>query len=184
MSLPQSPLSHVIPVTNVSGQGKVVRIVATDEERSAIAEECGLAELKRLEADFTVTKGAGRLLAVQGHISADVVQSCGVTLKPVEEQVQAEIALSYTLDPKWAEVPEVVVNPDDEDPPEPVIDGEIDFGVIALEHFALNLNPYPRAADADFDAAAWTAEPSQEEQNEKKNPFAVLERIKAPVNDP
>lgn len=178
------PLSHSIPVGNVSRKGKIVSIVAIDVEREGIAKECGLIGLARLEAEFTVTKGAGRLLAVQGHISAEVTQSCGVTLKPVQEQVEADVALTYSLDARVAAELEVEVHPDDEDPPEPVIDGEIDFGAVALEHFALNLNPYPRASDAAFEASAWQDEPAEDNQNGKVNPFAALAGLKPPVNDP
>lgn len=182
MSVP--PLSHVIPVTHVPGSGRVIKIVATDDECAAVASECGLIGLERLEAEFTVTKGSGRLLAVQGHISADVTQSCGVTLKPVDEALEADVALTYTLDPKWAELIEVDVNPDDDDPPEPVIDGQIDFGAVVLEHFALNLNPYPRAEGVAFDAEQWTEDDGEGEDADQSNPFAVLAELKSSVNDP
>lgn len=178
-----APLSHRVPVGNVSRQGKTVRLEATETERAAIAAECGLPELSHLEAEFTVSKGAGRLLAVQGRVSATVTQSCGVTLKPVEEEVEAEVVLTYTLDPE-AMMAEVEVHPEDDDPPEPVIDGQIDFGALALEHFALNLNPYPRAPGVAFESSAWQDDPDGDHKNEKKNPFAILESIKAPVNDP
>lgn len=178
-----APLSHVIPVTHVSGQGRVVKVIATEAERDAIAKESGLVGLARLEAEFKVTKGSGRLLAVQGHISADLTQSCGVTLEPVEEQVEADVALTYTLDPKWAELIEVAVDPDDEDPPEPVIDGQIDFGGIVLEHFVLNLNPYPRSGGAAFEAAAWQSDPEPENLSKKKNPFAALAELKGRDQD-
>lgn len=181
------PLTHLVAVNNLSGQGREVSLVATAAERVNIAEDCGLAGLERLTAQYTVTKGSGRLVAVQGHISATVIQSCGVTLKPVEEEVEADVALSYTLDPRAAEAAaegEVIVNPDDEDPPEPVIDGKIDFGAVTLEHLVLNLNPYPRAPGADFDAKTWHDDGEEQPQNEKANPFAVLEGLRAPSNDP
>ena len=33
---------------------------------------------------------------------------------------------------------------DDEDEPDPIIDGKIDLGALAAEFFALGLDPYPR----------------------------------------
>lgn len=181
------PLTHLVAVNNLSGQGREVSLVATDAERARIAEDCGLIGMERLQATFKVTKGAGRLLAVQGHLSATVTQSCGVSLKPVQEEVEADIALTYTLDPRAvaaAAADEVVIDPDDEDPPEAVVDGKIDFGAVALEHLVLNLNPHPRAPDADFDAQAWRDDSENDSQNGKNNPFTALGRLKGPSNDP
>lgn len=183
------PISHLVTVSNVPGKGREVTLVASEAEQVSIAEDCGLAGLMRFEATFMVNKGAGRLLAVQGHISATVTQLCGVSLKPVQEEVEADVALSYTLEQRAASASaadegEIEVHPDDEDPPEPVIDGKIDFGAVALEHLVLNLNPYPRAPGADFDAKSWQDDDEEVSQNGKVNPFAALAGLKGPSNDP
>ena len=177
------PLSHFIPVTGVSVAGRDVSIIATVQEREAIAAENGLAAVDRLEARFHVTKGAGSLLAVQGSVYADVVQNCSVTLEPVSAQVVAEFALTFTLKPDRPGR-EIEVNPEDDDPPEPVIDGQIDFGVVAVEQLVLNLNPYPRADGAAFKPEDWSDGEAPEATPEGKNPFAALAALKSASNDP
>jgi len=57
-----------------------------------------------------------------------------------------------------------------DDPPDPVTDGLIDVGEAAIEHLALVIDPFPRAADARFDAPPET--PSSEP--ELPSPFAAL----------
>ena len=39
---------------------------------------------------------------------------------------------------------------DEEDEPDPVVDGKIDLGALASEFFALGLDPYPRKPGAVF----------------------------------
>lgn len=172
-----SPLTHFIPVTAISPKGRDVAIVANQAERDEIARECGLKDVSRLEANFNISKGAGLLLAVRGRVSADVVQTCGVTLEPVPAVIEAEIALTYTLDAVKSRV-EVDVDLVDEDPPEPVLDGQIDFGALALEHLVLNLDPYPRAPDAAFDDQKWLETGNSADEEASTNPFAALSKLK------
>ena len=39
---------------------------------------------------------------------------------------------------------------DEDDPDEPIIDGIIDIGEVAAERLGLEINPFPRAPDAEF----------------------------------
>lgn len=174
-----SPLIHLIPVTSLSQKGRAIVVKATADELVNIAKDCGLDAIETFKAEFQVTKGGGPLIAVQGRVLADVVQTCGVTLAPVEAHVEGDIALLFTLDPVKSRA-EVDVDPNDEDPPEPVIDGQIDFGALALEHLVLNLDPYPRAPDAAFQANNQHAQEVElaEEDGKRENPFAVLSTLK------
>ena len=171
------PLTHSIPVTAISPKGRDIAISASASECLDIAAECGLERVGRLEATFHISKGAGPLLAVQGHISADIVQTCGVSLESVPAVVEAEIALTYTLDAIKSRV-EVDVDLIDEDPPEPVLDGQIDVGALAIEHLVLNLNPYPRAPEAAFDAQKWHETENSSDESASVNPFAALSKLK------
>ena len=177
-----APLTHSVPVTALSALGRHVSIKATETELAAVASACGLISAKSLCAEFQVTQGAGSLLAVQGSLEGDVVQACCVTLEPVAEHVEGEIVLTYTLDPAASGL-EVDIIIDDEDPPEPVTDGHIDFGAIVVEHLVLNLDPYPRAPEARFNTEA--LEISEETPKSGRiSPFSVLENLKLPDRDP
>ena len=55
---------------------------------------------------------------------------------------------------------------DDEDAPDPIVDGQIDLGALAAEFMLLGLDPYPRKPGVEF------APPS--EQDAQDTPFARL----------
>ncbi len=170
-------LSHLLHVASLSSKGREVHIIATDAEKAALADQAGILGISRLEASFHVIKGSGSLVAVQGHIAADVTQACSVTLDPVTETVEADVALTYTLKPSDLGK-EIDLAPDDEDFPEPVEDGQIDFGALVAEYLVLNLNPYPRAAGASFDEQQWSDHDPDDEVSEPAHPFAALSRLK------
>ena len=70
----------------------------------------------------------------------------------------------------------------DDDPPEPVTNGQIDFGALALEHFILNLNPYPRAPDVQFQTEALGNE-GEDGETSKNSPFSALAGLKTEGTD-
>jgi len=81
----------------------------------------------------------GRSARLEGHIAADVVQACVVTLEPVAAHVEDDFNFLYARDPgerapdaKGKEM-EVASGPDDEDTPEPFPEAGIDIGEAAAD---------------------------------------------------
>lgn len=157
-------------------------IEADPEERAALARRFDLLSLKAFSAKgrIEVFEG-GRSARLEGHIVADVVQACVVTLEPVAAHVEDDFCLLFArdagaggADAKGAEM-EIAAGPEDEDAPEPLPEAGIDVGEAAAECLGLALDPYPRAADADEALAALSAE---EEDTAPASPFAELERLK------
>lgn len=179
---PDGPLTSVIPVTDLPAHGRDVSIKARPKERTGIAETCDLAAVDDFSAEFHIAKSTGDLLVVSGKIQADVTQTCSVTLEPVHNRVEADISQVFTLNPAFDEE-EVDITVDDVDPPEPVIDGVIDFGAFAMEHLILNLDPYPRSGNARFDQEIWGKD-DDDEDSQASNPFAALAALKNPENGP
>jgi uncharacterized metal-binding protein YceD (DUF177 family) len=173
------PLVHLISVTSLSNKGRNVAVTATAIQLVDIAKYCKLKSIEAFRAEFQVTKGRGQLIEVQGCVVADVIQTCGVTLEPIEEHVDADVSAQFTLELVKIRA-EVDLDPRDEDPPEPVFDGQIDFGALALEHLVLNLIPYPRVPDAAFQANNAQGQDSEVVEGDEKgeNPFAVLSSLK------
>ena len=59
------------------------------------------------------------------------------------------------------------------DPPDPIVDGRIDLGAIALEFLTLSLDLYPRKPGAEFaDVQIGEADDAAD------SPFAALQRFK------
>jgi hypothetical protein len=58
---------------------------------------------------------------------------------------------------------------DEEDLPDPIVNGKVDVGAVTAEFLSLGLDPYPRKPDSDF---------RYEEDAGKENPFAALAKLK------
>jgi hypothetical protein len=157
-------------VERIPPAGKHVRIEANEEERRAVAAALGIVDLTALAAEVDVRRQAGDAVAVKGKLSAHVVQTDVVTLDPVAQDVAEEIDVTLTpaedvsrgkgAEPAPAEERDLYSH------------GEIDLGSIAVEHLALGLDPYPRAAGAAF------SDHIEDDSVSRPSPFAALGHLK------
>jgi uncharacterized metal-binding protein YceD (DUF177 family) len=163
-----------IPVlqTEVPATGLHVDLAADAKVRADIARLAGLTAVPRLEASFDVTRHGRSGLHVIGRVSATVGQICGVTLEPIENEIDEAVELLFVPAPAavrgqhgWKEV-EVRLD----DASEPLIDGTIDLGAVATESLILGIDPYPRKPGIAFQA------PNTAERSAR--PFAALAALK------
>ncbi len=159
-----------VVVASVPETGRRLDLVADGATRDAIAKAAGLAALARLEAGFDLTRQGSDGLRVVGRVSADVVQSCVVTLEPIESQIDEPVDLVFLPDVEPAADAVDLQALETEDPPEAIRDGVIDLGAVATEFLLLGLDPYPRKPGAVF-AAPPAGDPVS-------NPFAALASLK------
>jgi uncharacterized metal-binding protein YceD (DUF177 family) len=111
---------------------------------------------------------------VEGHVVADIVQTCVVSLVPLDAHIDESFSIRFVRDRSQIPAPgaEVVLDPDAPDPPE-LIDGPtIDVGALVEEHFVLAIDPYPRAPGAQLPAEL-AGEPDQAADS----PFAALAKL-------
>jgi hypothetical protein len=161
-------------VEDIPEQGRRFSISANDTTRAAIAASAGLRSLERLDATFDVTRRSQNGLHVSGEVRATIGQSCVVTLEPVDSTVVESVDVDFVPDP--LQRPTGVANEtaplDDtaEDPPEPLVNGTVDLGALAVEFLILGIDPYPRKPGATFVA------PSVEAGD--AGPFAALAKLK------
>lgn len=176
--------------------GESFSFAAGDDERKALAKRFDLLSLDSLEADVVATRfvSEGRKhKAVSGvrlrvKFSADVIQSCVVTLEPVAAHIAQGFEVDYLpegaeqlntefLDGEAVEIGdgEVIVDVDEIDPPEVLRGDEIDVGEVIAENLSLALDPYPRAVGAEVEADQAGA---GDEEISADNPFAVLKELK------
>ncbi|MBO9671242.1 MAG: DUF177 domain-containing protein [Sphingobium sp.] len=133
---------------NEVGDGSRERMVEADEsERKALARRFGLIALDRLDAHLQVIPEAKSWL-VTGVLVADLAQPCVATGEPVPAHVEAPFSVRFVRDLDSQEAEEIELSDEDCDLIE--LDGEkIDLGETVAQSLALNLDPYPRAPDAD-----------------------------------
>lgn len=172
------PFSREIAVATVPDKGLQARAEASTEERTAIAKLLDLVALDELSFDYTLSKQSGERFVLDGKVQARVTQSCVLSLDPIESApaipIKAQFWPEADLDEAADSDGAVQVDPED-DGPEPIVDGKIDIGHFAYEHFAAALDPYPKKSEATFD---WSDARAGSNGEGMDGPFAVLKSLK------
>jgi hypothetical protein len=168
-----SPWSVPVAVADIPDAGLHMEIEAPEEVRAQLAALANVRALPRLSAVFDLTR-RGASVHVSGRISALVGQTCVVTLEPMESSLDEEVDVLFAPPPAGATVAggeiEIPTFAGADEPPEPLVDGKIDLGAIAVEFLVLGIDPYPRKPGAEF-AAPKADEPDA-------HPFAALAALK------
>lgn len=152
--------------------GELVEVIAADAaERAALAQRFGLPALDRLEATVRLGRCAGgRVITVTGTLSADVTQTCVVTLEPFATRVEDTFETRFETGPHAAPPAEVVLAPDEEEPPEPLEGSVLDIGELTAQYLSLALDPHPRAPGVQFEYQDADAR----QEGAASGPFAAL----------
>src|SRR5262249_8580165 len=108
--------------------------------RAAAARMAGVIAIPRLEAVFDLTRRGRDGLHVRGNVSATVRQSCVVTLEPVENEVEETVDVIFAQPGNADSAADIAVGAPE--PPEPLIDGAVDLGAVAIEILMLAIDPY------------------------------------------
>jgi uncharacterized metal-binding protein YceD (DUF177 family) len=154
--------------------GLHVDLIADERVRAGIAEVAGLVALPRFDASFDVMRRGRSGLHVIGRVSATVGQTCGVTLEPIENEVDEALDMvfvpsaSRSSGEREGNEVEVLVA----DAPEELVDGVVDLAALATEFLILGIDPYPRKPGSVFQAPSAGEDLAQ--------PFAALAALKKP----
>lgn len=180
MSEPRPPFSYPVKVGHVSHNPIEVHVEADERERKALADLWDIESLEELVADLKIRRWKKDGVKVFGQIRGRAVQSCVVTLEPVETVIDEEIDQIYVPEGSvLARMPandegELIVDPEGPDLPETFFGDTIDVGAVVAEFAAMGLDPYPRKPGVEFvDHIESTTE-----TDEKPSPFAVLKNLK------
>lgn len=165
--------SRLVAADTISNHPHRREIAAEPAERKALAQRFGLLSLDLLGAVLEMHRQAGDVIHVSGHLSADVVQSCVVSLAPVPAHIEFDFELSYGG--SAAESDEDDIDLAGLDAPEPVVNGQIDLGEAVAQQLAIALDPYPRAPGAALGPEGFSAGPAEAGG---KQPFAGLAELK------
>jgi uncharacterized metal-binding protein YceD (DUF177 family) len=168
--LQERPWSVPLRLDDVPETGRHVALRADESTRAAVARAAALPAIKRLEAAFEVTRESGDRLRVMGQVSAAVEQTCVVTLEPLTNEIEEPVDLLFA-----PEVSEMRAHGLDDDEivasgPEPLVNGAVDLGAIAVEFLMLGIDPYPRKPGVVFE--------SPEGEDRSPKPFAALAALK------
>lgn len=168
--------SRPVRIDTLGSAPRRITVEADAGERAALARRFGLLALDRLAADAELS-AEGVRIAARGTIDARVVQACVATGEPLPVTVVARFALRFLPEAEAAADEEMELEAGDLDTIG-YAGGAIDLGEAAAETLALELDPFPRAPDAD---AALRAAGVVDEG--AAGPFAALRALKDRLTD-
>jgi len=170
-----------IDIESIPPKGKTLKIDAKEAEMAELAERFSLVSVKEFFAKITVRPlPKGEIFALEGKYEAKIVQNCVISLQPFESSVKGSVSRRFGSALPIEEDVEVLIEMDVEDPPEPLDEGRIDVAEAVAEEFGVNLDPFPRSQDADFEGFQVG---DDEEEVENASPFAALAALKEKMKE-
>ena len=189
-------------VDKLKKQRDRLKAEAFPEDLADIAEFLKVEAISNLKANITINRpDNNHLIYVSGTVYADIEQQCVRTLRPVHAHIEEPFDAYFSETDKAIsfakgksdllvrhghdEVPML----DEKDDPEPVVDGVINLGDLALQFLALAIPLYPKAEgiDNDDEAAIFAFDDEvdvkeKDNSSEKYSPFAELANWRDKVN--
>lgn len=164
---PPLPYSEPLRLHQI-GAGVQRRLTPDAEAMKRIARALDLQALEAFEVDINLvpTVSGWRL---DGRVTADAVQTCGLTLEPLPVHVDRKFSVQMVeaTEREDDEDGEIDLELDD-DSPDQIEGGSLDLGQYAVEQLALSLDPFPRKPGAVFE---------QPREPGEISPFAVLKSL-------
>jgi hypothetical protein len=152
--------------------GLVIVVSPRGSDLAALAAEIGVEEVISLEASLLIRRWLDGM-ELTGELRAVVTRICGISLDAFDETIDEPLLLRFvpagSPHAAAAQAREIIVDPGEPDPPEPVAGDGVDLAAVLTEQLALALDPFPRKPGARFEAPGTEKEFS---------PFAALARLK------
>ena len=142
--MPQFSVTSEINVETIRPDSdNFFKLLTHADDLQALAERFGWVAINKLAVELTVRKVARNCWDVSGRINAEIIQSCIVTVAPLAESIDFQIDERYVrFDDKMDEV-EVRL-----DGAEPLKNGAIDIGELAVQSLGLAATDWPRVENA------------------------------------
>ena len=167
------PLSWSYRAAEIAEAGLRARRAATADELVEMARVLDVLSCESVIGEYVIRPiGQGRY-RMKGEVSAQLTQSCVVTLEPISQRLDAAFDVEFwpagTIPTIGEEEVEVLSAAEIE----PIEHGLIDAGRMVFETLAASLDPYPRKP-----GAAFAGETVEGPESGKESPFAALKKLK------
>lgn len=161
------PLSRLVDIMRIPPRGQEVHVEATAEECAALARDFGLPGIQALSGDYHLQASA-KGIHVTGAVKASITQICVTTLEPFDSMIEEEVEVDFAESSGMPAEPPTDIH--EYEPPDEIVNGQIDLGALTAEFLVLGLDPYPRKPGVDFNY--------RDPADEKDSPFAALNKLK------
>ena len=167
------PFVSIYDLSDLSDAGAEITLSPTEEQRTRLAQWAGVDAVESFVARISLQRRSANRFGYDAKLTADILQSCVVTLEPVHSHLDVDIerTLHLVKVPSSAQISAHELAPSAEEGPEEIQDPRYDIAGPVLEEFALAIDPYPRATGVVFEA------PADSEAGE--SPFAALKSLKS-----
>ncbi len=172
------PLERLYDLGDLSQAGAHIAVALAGDELAALARWVGVEALENFKAEIELRKLSPTRYSYEAELTADVVQSCVVTLDPVRSHIERHLSRQLVLSPsayrRGQKGDDWPIAPAEDDAPEEIASLRYDLAAPLLEELVLAIDPYPRAA-----GVAFAPPPGADLTSElPESPFAVLKRLK------
>jgi uncharacterized metal-binding protein YceD (DUF177 family) len=163
------PITQLYELGRLNLSGDQIVIAPDAETRVRIAQWAGIDALDSFQAKIDLRKLTPTRYSLDAKLTADIVQSCVITLEPVKSHVESTFKRDLLL--TQTKSFDVDVAPVDDDGREEIDSLRYDLAIPVLEELALLIDPYPRCPGVEF-------EPPGDGDDEEEHPFAALKKLK------
>ncbi len=170
-----------VEISRLPSKGHLVKFAATKSERHQLCNAYGVVTLESLEAELRLTRWRREGVAVRGWLRASLVQSCVVSQKPVQQEIDEEVSMLFVPEGSPLARPdidasgEMMIDPEGAELPETFVGSHIMVSDVILESLALAIDPHPRLPGVHLSDQY----SDKDEDGEKPpSPFAVLGALK------
>ncbi|MBO7072573.1 MAG: DUF177 domain-containing protein [Acetobacter sp.] len=182
--------SSIVPLHRIGEEGLKIAIEATPDECRRIAQRMRLPKLYMLRCRYFLQREDQDVVIARGDLAAQFTQVCVVSLEEFEETMTSSFEVRFVPEKQCHHTKISAMDAIDEIP----YDGQdIDLGEAAVQQFALELDPYPRAPQWEKQQEKFSGESGEEDKNslfsenqdnekegseKKASPFAVLSALR------
>ncbi|TCT01549.1 YceD family protein [Aquabacter spiritensis] len=165
----EAPYSFIVRIADLPQTGTVFRLEPDAATRDRLARHIDVLAIHRLEAELSV-RPVGEGARVTGGISADLQQMSVVSLEPFDTTIGEDVDVRFEPQADPEPTPDESAEDLERDPPDPLVDGQVDLGDLVTEFLSLGVDPYPRRPGEVFEAPA--------QDDDAPSPFAALAHLK------
>lgn len=155
-------------------------IVASPDQRAALAQELGLSRVDHLTFKGEIRPSGKHDYVVVADLTARIVQPCSISLQPVKTEISEAVQRTFLADYVVPDGDELEMTGDETIDPLPEM---IDAGLVATEALVLAIPLYPRAPGAELRQASFTEPGVKPLDDADLKPFAGLAGLKARLED-
>lgn len=178
-----APLSVVVGLQEITDDEFRLDICLEEDQRRHLCAALDILALENWQATAYLSRTSdGLSVWLRVDLSANVVQSCVVTLEPVRTHIEHSFRNLYSPEAQVSAAQEedgleIVISGDDDDVSDPDPDPDVlggagvDVGAAISEQLALIIDPYPKMDGASL---KFEQERGVTNEREETHPFAAL----------